>query len=264
MILIISIGLSSGTYVFGMEPKELQQQKLETLEKATEQLYEYMQRGDAARSQAQLGIVVETVKSISFKGLTSIEGIHELAASIMDVQQAIVRVSYVKEDWQRSSASLRLAVNSMLHHKEGLWLNYHKVMVEHMEQMNTAIAKRDSKQLQLLLQQFSESYHLIRPAAVMVRDSSTISQFDSWISYVSKLSQESKTNWDTWKGLMSQGEQSLQQLFGKNALEPVFLPVVYDRHPWYIVMLIGSWIILSLLYTAWRKYQGEQDIVTLP
>lgn len=243
---------------------EQQQLKLQQLEGATEQLYQYMQRGNIGKSQEQLLIVIEKVKSISFKQLTSIEGIHELAGAIMDVQQVIVSVSISEDEWLRSSASLRLAVNSMLHHKDGLWLNYYKVMSEQFKSMNFAQTNKDTNKLQAAIHQLNKDFQLIRPAVVIVRDASTVSQFDSWISYASKLSQESQPNWEVWKGLLSQGELALNQLFGKATHDPVFLPLVYDQHPWRLIMLIGSWIVLSLLYTAWRKYKGEQDIITLP
>lgn len=267
--------LTTTTTAFAMENKspqsvpqlqpQQQGQKLQQLEAATEQLYQYMQSGNVSKSQEQLSIVVEMVKSISFKQLTSIEGIHELAGAIMDVQQVIVSVSISEEEWQRSSASLRLAVNSMLHHKAGLWLNYYKVMTEQFKSMNLAQTNGDKDKLQAAILHLNENYQLIRPAAVIVRDASTISQFDSWMSYASKLSQQSQPNWEVWKGLLSQGELALNQLFGKATHDPVFLPIIYNQHPWRLVMLIGGWILLSLLYTAWRKYKGEQDhIVTLP
>lgn len=242
-----------------------QGQKLEQLETATEQLYQYMQSGNVNKSQEQLSIVVELVKSISFKQLTSIEGIHELAGAIMDVQQVIVSVSISEEEWQRSSASLRLAVNSMLHHKAGLWLNYYKVMSEQFKSMNLAQTNGDKEKLQAAISQLNGNYQLIRPAAVIVRDASTISQFDSWLSYASKLSEQQQPDWEVWKGLLSQGELALNQLFGKATHDPVFLPIIYNQHPWRLVLLISGWILLSLLYTAWRKYKAEQDhIVTLP
>lgn len=270
-------GMTSTNTAFAMENRSLQpepqlkpqsqqqEQKLQQLEAATEQLYQYMQSGNVSKSQGQLLIVVDIVKSISFKQLTSIEGIHELAGAIMDVQQVIVSVSISEEEWQRSSASLRLAVNSMLHHKSGLWLNYYKVMSEQFKSMNLAQTNGDKEKLQAAINQLNENYQLIRPAAVIVRDASTISQFDSWLSYASKLSQQSQQDWEVWKGLLSQGELALNQLFGKATHDPVFLPIIYNQHPWRLVLLISGWILLSLLYTAWRKYKGEQDhIVTLP
>ena len=280
MLLIFStcIGVaSSTTTAFAMEQKtpqaepqlklqqsSQQQQKLQQLETTTEQLYQYMQSGNVAKSQEQLLTVIEMVKSISFKQLTSIEGIHELAGAIMEVQQVIASVSISEKEWLRSSASLRLAVNSMLHHKNGLWLNYYKVMSEQFKSMKLARTNEDRDKLKAAIVQFEENYQLIRPAAIIVRNTSTISQLDSWVSYASKLSQESQPDWDVWKGLLTQGELALNQLFGKTTHDPVFLPFIYNQHPWRIVMLIGGWILLSLLYTAWRKYKGEQDIVTLP
>jgi sporulation protein YpjB len=153
----------------------------------------------------------------------------------------------------------------MLHHKAGLWLNYYKVMSEQFKSMNLAQTNGDKEKLQAAISQLNGNYQLIRPAAVIVRDASTISQFDSWLSYASKLSEQQQPDWEVWKGLLSQGELALNQLFGKATHDPVFLPIIYNQHPWRLVLLISGWILLSLLYTAWRKYKGEQDhIVTLP
>ncbi|HEY4391159.1 MAG TPA: hypothetical protein VGN02_07395, partial [Paenibacillus sp.] len=60
--------------------------KLRQLEEATELLYQDMQQGNTQRANQDMEQVIEALERLSFKGLTSVEGIHALAESIMDVK----------------------------------------------------------------------------------------------------------------------------------------------------------------------------------
>lgn len=112
--------------------------KLKQLETAAEALYGHMQQGRVEEAHAEMERLIAALEGVSFKGLTSVEGIHALAESIMDARETLARSEIVPDEWSRSSAVLRLAVNSLLHKDKGLWLQYYKVMADDMQRMNNA------------------------------------------------------------------------------------------------------------------------------
>lgn len=233
--------------------------KLKQLEAAAEALYGHMQQGHAEEAHAEMERLIAALEGVSFKGLTSVEGIHALAESIMDVRETLARAEIVPEEWTHSSAILRLAVNSLLHKDKGLWLQYYKVMADDMQQMNNARMGGQSEKLQTAFQNLQQHYETIRPAAAIRRDPSAVDRFDSWMSYAERLSSDRPVDETALKQAVRQGESALKALFGRKG-EPVFLPIAGYENPWYWSGLIGLWIVLALGYTGLRKYRAAQAI----
>lgn len=164
--------------------------KLKQLETAAEALYGHMQQGRVEEAHAEMERLIAALEGVSFKGLTSVEGIHALAESIMDARETLARSEIVPDEWSRSSAVLRLAVNSLLHKDKGLWLQYYKVMADDMQRMNNARVGGQSEKLRAAFGNLQQHYETIRPAAVIRRDPSTVNRFDSWLSYAERLSND--------------------------------------------------------------------------
>lgn len=251
--------LSSGP----MLSKEEQKSQLRQLEAAAEKLYTDMQQGNTQQSLTDMEQLIAALEGVSFKGLTSVEGIHALAESIMDARQTLAKVEIVPEEWAKVSARLRLAVNSLLHHDKALWLQYYKVMADDLQQMNKARAGGNPAELRAAFKALQEHYELIRPAAVIRRDPSIINQFESWLSYAQRLSNDRTLDEATLKNAIPQGERTLRVLFGRKGEEPVFLPITGYNNPWYWSGLIGAWIVLALCYTGIRKYQATQVVMAV-
>ncbi|WP_246061807.1 sporulation protein YpjB [Paenibacillus oralis] len=234
--------------------------KLKQLEAAAEALYGHMQQGHAQEAHAEMERLIAALEGVSFKGLTSVEGIHALAESIMNVRETLARAEIVPEEWTRSSAVLRLAVNSLLHKDKGLWLQYYKVMADDMQQMSNARVGGQSEKLRAAFQNLQQHYETIRPAAAIRRDPSAVNRFDSWMSYAERLSSDKPVDEAALKQAIRQGESALKALFGRKGEEPVFLPIAGYENPWYWSGLIGLWIVLALGYTGLRKYRAAQAI----
>lgn len=236
-------------------------EQFKRLENVTESLYTNMQQGNTKEAKAKMDELINTLVGLSFKGLTSVEGIHALAESIMDAKEAIARVEIVPEQWIKTSASLRLAVNSLLHKEEALWLQYYKVMMDSLKEMEKARTSGSPKALREAFEAFKVDFETIRSAAVISRDPSEINRFESWLSHMDSLSSAQKLDESAVKSTIQQGNQLLNVLFGRRANEPVFLPITGRYNPLYWGMLIGGWILLALSYTGIRKYRAEQSVI---
>ena len=238
-------------------------ERLKQLESASEQLYEHMQQGNAQASLADMETLISALEGVSFKGLTSVEGIHALAETIMDTKETLVKVEVQPEEWALSSARLRLAVNSLLHPDKALWQQYYKVMADNLQQMNKARAGGKPAEVRKAFQALQGHYEVVRPAAVIRRPASDINRFESWLSYAGRLSDERTWDESALKGAIAQGEGALKGLFGRRGDEPVFLPITGFDSPWYWSGLIGLWIVLALTYTGIRKYRASQTVMAV-
>ncbi|GAA0135522.1 hypothetical protein YSY43_23620 [Paenibacillus sp. YSY-4.3] len=235
-------------------------ERLRSFEAVTERLYNVMQQGDTSAAHQEMDQLIQTLEGLSFRGVTSVDGIHALAECIMDTRETINRVKLSPEAWIETSARLRLAVNSLTHKRDALWQQYYKVMFSSMQHMGKARSGGNRTEFKEALQSLQKNYEIIRPAAVIQRDSADVNKFDSWLSYVERLGGEASWDETALKGAIDQGGPLLQELFGRRGNEPVFLPIVGIKSPWYWSALIGGWIMLALTYTAMRKYQAEQAV----
>ncbi|MEK4511531.1 MULTISPECIES: sporulation protein YpjB [Paenibacillus] len=235
-------------------------EKLQRLETAAERLYNNMQQGNAQGALLEMESLIDALEGLSFKGLTSVEGIHALAETIMDARETLSRVEVSQEEWIGTSARLRLAVNSLNHQEGALWLQYYKVMADNLQSMEKARVAGDASELKDVFQTFKEHYEVIRSAAIITRDPSEINKFESWLSYVERLSNDKTLDLGAIDQGIDLGKSLLKELFGRRADEPVFLPITGYGSPWYWSTLIGGWIVLTLFYTGFRKYRGDQIV----
>ncbi|GGA23209.1 sporulation protein YpjB [Paenibacillus physcomitrellae] len=238
-----------------------QAQKLAVLEQASEALYQAMQSGKAEEAQVEMERITSLIGMISYQGLTGVDGIHELTACVMDARTALLKADPSPEAWRTTSARLRLAVDSLLHAKGAMWLQYYKVLAEDSEKLNKAAVEQNGQAVQRSFADLKDHYELIRPAAMIRKEPSDIVAMDSWLSYVGNMSAGEKQDLQALQTALAGGQGLLQNLFGKQKDEPVLLPIAGYSNPWHWSFLIGLWILLALGYTAYRKYTAEQEEV---
>lgn len=266
ILLSFLILLESGTVKVFADPqrKELERaEQLKLFEQVTEQLYQHMQQGNTEKANKLMEDLIDTLEGLSFRGLTSVEGIHALAESIMDARETIAQVDLDPEQWVVTSARLRLAVNSLAHKENALWLQYYKIMENDLSVMNKARAGGDPSDFKKAFSSLHHHYDIIRPAAIIQRESSEVNRFDSWMSYLTGLTQEDPWNEAAVKEAMLHKDVMLKGLFGRKSNEPVFLPITGYNTPWYWTLLIGAWIVIALIYTGYRKYRANQSIISM-
>ncbi|WP_433946460.1 sporulation protein YpjB [Paenibacillus sp. SN-8-1] len=234
--------------------------KMKELDSASEALYRYMQDGDGAKAQLEMDRVVKIVQTLSFQGLTSVEGIHALSETIMDTREALARSQSQPEEWRITSSRLRLAIDSLLHNEQPLWTQYYKLFTDDLSQLSKARTEEDVTGVKQAFNQLKEHYETIRPAAVIQLDPSLISRTDSWMSYMENLCAQKTSDPDALKGALGSGTDLIHDLFGKKRTEPTLLPITGTSNPWKWSLLIGGWIIVALTYTGIRNYNAYQEV----
>ncbi|WP_068617169.1 sporulation protein YpjB [Paenibacillus tuaregi] len=234
--------------------------QLNELDSASEALYRYMQDGNGEKAQVEMDRIVRLVETISFKGLSSVEGIHALSETVMDTREALVRSQSSPEEWRNTSSRLRLAVDSLIHKQQPLWHQYYKLFTDDLSQLAKARSDADAKSLQNAVHTLKSHYETIRPAAAIQLDNSIIAKADSWLSYLESVSMKKDLDASELKSVLDSGEGVIHDLFGKKRSEPVLLPLAGSSNPWKWSLLIGGWIALALTYTGMRHYNAYQEV----
>lgn len=236
------------------------EQKLAQFEQITEKLYRDMQDINLTDAPKQMELLIDSLEGLSFQGLTSVEGIHALAEVIMDTRGTLAEVNVDPEAWARSSAKLRLAVNSLAHQDKALWVQYYKVLADDLAGMTKSRAEGKRTVLREYFLSLQSHYDIVRPALIISRQPSEVNKFDSWLSYMGQISKDNSADDASLSRSLEQGEAALKELFGRKGADPVFLPIAGYRNPWSWTLLIGGWILLALVYTGLRKYQAYQNV----
>lgn len=237
------------------------EQKLAQFEQITEALYQDMQDINLSDAPKQMELLIDSLKGLSFQGLTSVDGIHALAEVIMDVRGTLAEVDVNPETWASSSAKLRLAVNSLVHHDKALWMQYYKVLADDLSGMGKSRAEGKRTLLRQHFLSLQSHYDIVRPAIIISREPSEVNKFDSWLSYMDRLSKDNSVDDASLSRSLEQGETVLKELFGRKGSDPVFMPIAGYGNPWSWSILLGGWILLALAYAGMRKYRADQNVV---
>ncbi|GAB6990279.1 sporulation protein YpjB [Paenibacillus pini] len=270
MVLLILLGSlyygSSSAWAYQADDEPLQMNPVgsplvqaERLDTASETLYQHVLEGNINLVQQDIREVAQIFESSSLQGLTTVEGIHAIAESIVEMKEATVQARIQEEQWLTASAKLRMAADSLSHPRQPVWLQYYKVIREDLNNMNVAVVAKDKQGLKNGYESLRRHYEVIRPAVIIQRKNGEIAIIDSWVSYAGGIISSTSTASMDMSGLISQGEEQFNGLFGKKKDEPALASLDSVNTPWPWVVWSGSFILIILAYAGYRKYRGEQN-----
>ncbi|AJS58063.1 sporulation protein YpjB [Paenibacillus sp. IHBB 10380] len=234
-------------------------QQAQTLNAATERLYRYVLEGNTEKALQEIKQIETVFESSSFQGLTKVEGVHVLAECIVEVKEATAQAQLHPEQWLNASAKLRLAVDSLSHPRQPLWLQYYKVVSEDLNAMQKTLVANNRQALKQAYDSLQGHYELIRPSVVIQREPYEVRTIDSWLSYAGGLSSSGTSETVDIRSMLEQGEELLNELFGKKKDESAFASLSEFNLPWRGTIFGGIFILVILIYVGYRKYRGEQD-----
>ncbi|WP_405157470.1 sporulation protein YpjB [Paenibacillus sp. FSL H8-0283] len=204
--------------------------------------------------------ISKSLEHISFEGQTTVEGIHALSETIVEVKQAVVKVKNDDASLQQSSAKLRLAADSLANPTKPLWLQYYKIVKNDLDALSAAT--NQGQTAAVLANRYTvleEHYETIRPAALIRREPYEIAQMDAWLSHTKGLTAAKQPDLAQLKSMVGHGEELVNQLFGREKDESAFVPFVQGPDRRAAGLLISSVIVATLSYAAYRKYRAQQQ-----
>lgn len=203
--------------------------------------------------------LTKQIEQFSFDGLTTVEGMHALTETIVEVKEASVNVQAASDSLQHASAKLRLAVDSLAHPSKPLWLQYYKILKEDLLSLEVKAMNEPGADLNAEYMELENHYETIRPAAVIRRQPYEIERFDSWMSYVKGLTLRNEADPKPILDALKQGDEFTNSLFGKEKDETAFVPFASGPEPWKANLFIGSAVVAVLAYVGYRKYRGTHQ-----
>ncbi|KLU56470.1 hypothetical protein EL84_25295 [Paenibacillus sp. VT-400] len=204
--------------------------------------------------------ISKSLEHISFEGQTTVEGIHALSETIVEVKQAVVKVKNDDASLQQSSAKLRLAADSLANPTKPLWLQYYKIVKNDLDALSAAT--NQGQTAAVLANRYTvleEHYETIRPAALIRREPYEIAQMDAWLSHTKGLTAAKQPDLAQLKSMVGHGEELVNKLFGREKDESAFVPFVQGPDRRAAGLLISSVIVATLSYAGYRKYRAQQQ-----
>lgn len=232
----------------------------EQLDMLADSLYQHVLEGNINLVRQEILQASDIFEHSSFQGLTSVEGFHALSESLVEMKEATNQAQIQQEQWQTASAKFRLAADSLSHPKQPMWMQYYKVLREDLSEMKARAAAADSRGMKAAYESLQNHYEIIRPAVIIQRKPEEITAADAWVSYAGGLVQSSSSSAAEIQNVVTSGEEVFNGLFGKKKDDnPAFAPIDEVNGLWPWTFWAGSFIILILTYTGYRKYKGERD-----
>ncbi|ASR47107.1 hypothetical protein B4V02_10620 [Paenibacillus kribbensis] len=229
--------------------------EIQKLDQAAAILYRDVMDGNIEKARADVGEVSRWFSTGQVQAALSVEAIHALSGSILEVQQATQSVQASPDEWVKAAANLRLATDVLAHPRQPLWQQYYKILKEDVSGLNTQFAKGNMKGFAAGAAVLEDHYETIRTAALIDGKTSEVVRTDSWISYVKGLGDRQNVDASAIRGALEQGNPTLNALFGREkdatALAP-FIPRESERRA---ELAIGMVVLLALTYVGYRKYR---------
>ncbi|MGN7491141.1 sporulation protein YpjB [Paenibacillus sp. SAF-054] len=231
----------------------------QALSQTVDRLYQHVLEGNTNLVQKDLVEVNSLFENAELQKLTTVEGIHALSETIIEMKEAVARVQLDPEDWLTASAKLRMAADSLYNTKQPLWLQYHKLIREELSLMKAETQKGSPLGVKQAYERLQDHYEVIRPAVIIQRKPADVTMIDSWLSYAGGLVNAVSPQSAQIQSMIGQGEEMFNGLFGKKKDYPAMAPLDQVDGTWPWVLWAGAFIVIMLAYTAYRKYRGEQD-----
>ncbi|MGF9699174.1 sporulation protein YpjB [Paenibacillus sp. MABNR03] len=244
----------------GADQQVLVNSSIQQLNEEATSLYRHALEHNIEEVRNSIMRISERLEHISFEGQTTVEGIHAISETIVEVKEAAVRVKSDDTGLQQASAKLRLAADSLANPAKPLWLQYYKIVQNDLQALSTAVNRHDngaalSSQYAVL----EEHYETIRPAAMIRREPYEIAQLDAWLSHTKGLTAAKQPDVAQLQSMLSHGEELVNQLFGREKDESAFVPFVEGPNRRAAGLFITSVIVAALSYAGYRKYRAQQQ-----
>ncbi|WP_181151097.1 sporulation protein YpjB [Paenibacillus sp. PCH8] len=222
-------------------------------------LYRQALENDMEEVRGSILRISKSLEHISFQGQTTVEGIHALSETVVEVKEAVVKVKHDDDSLQQATAKLRLAADSLANPTKPLWLQYYKIVKNDLDALSAAT--NQGQTATILVNRYAvleEHYETIRPAAMIRHEPYVIAQVDAWLSHTKGLTTAKKPDLVQLKSMVGHGEELVNQLFGREKDESAFVPFVQGPDRRAAGLLISSAIVATLGYAGYRKYRAQQ------
>lgn len=243
-----------------MVPAADQQNKIDKLILVSDQLYRKALQGDRIGVLQDLNRIAEWITEIEFKGIASIEGISALAGSVTEAKRIFNSTQSRPEEETIAAAKIRYATDALKHKHAPLWHQLYDVLSADLQLINKHVKENRRRETEAAFAKFTSHIATIEPAILIARQPEDVEKLHSLLTYVkAQLRLQPYNVKEIQRGIQLLAD-TFDYIFDKKH-DSAFLPAVEPQNPLIWTIGIGAAIIMALMYTAWRMYLGQEDIV---
>jgi sporulation protein YpjB len=244
------------------KPVPEQLQKMELLNQTADNMYKKFKQGDLEGGRADLQQLSDQVPQISYKGVTSVEGLHVLTETIMEAKRVFNAVRFSPDEGQAAAAKIRLATDALTHPTEPMWLQYYKVLQEDIDQMEQSSKIGKKQELQKAVSQIEYHISIIHPSLIISRNPTDVEKLDSLIVFISEQARSEQEPYKQVINILPPLRQTIDVLFHKKEAT-AYLPLIDNQNPTLWTLVIGSVILAALAFAAWRLSKKDGGVVSI-
>ncbi|MDX8361858.1 sporulation protein YpjB [Cytobacillus sp. IB215316] len=165
--------------------------------------------------------------------------------------EAVTKTALSHEERVRKVVQFRLVIDAIISEHQPLWVEMEHSTMKYFHQMKGAIEQDDTETFQYMLNLFLNKYEVIQPSIKVDVNPEWVTRVDSHIRFLESYQHISLEKAKQIQQL-DQMESDLYELF--NAVKDD------DTDPslLWVMISIGSVILLSLSYAGWKKYRADK------
>lgn len=192
----------------------------------------------------------DIVEAAGLNQYFSMDEVRILEDSLKEALFAVNNVKLSPEEKINRVTTFRLVVDAMNSRYQPLWTELQDPIMTAFSQVKEAAKENNYDSFRTKLNSFLTKYSLIQPSLKIDLPVDKIQKLEAKITFIDKYS--SKLLNDT-SGIvqLTKLEADLQNMFENADKDET------DPSLWWVIITTGSIIILTLSYTGWRKYKGE-------
>lgn len=185
------------------------------------------------------------------KGVISMDDAKILAAVHHDALKTIDSNESSHIDKLNKVTAFRLAMDAIASTYQPLWSDMEGPVLETFHQLKNSVLEGDSAGYHQSLNHFLSSYAVILPSLKIDLPLEKLQKVDAKIMYL-----------DQYRSAFHENEQALELEHLEKELRSLFAEASQDETDpslWWVMIMTGSTIILTLTYVSWRKFRGQKS-----
>jgi len=227
---------------------------------AADALYAAVVGGNRLEADRSLKAAERAFRALPIAAVPTAEGVEALAGSVAEMKRAWAAVRPDEQRLEQTAGALRLAADALTRPDVPMWLQYKPLLLEDVGELAAGLGgtpNGPSEQAKQALERIRSRYALIRTAALISRDPSTVERADSVLRYADRLMKAERPDPKLLASMAASVRQSLAELFPdkgeRQATVPALLPPT-----WGVAATIGSFIVTVLSWAGWRRYKYDR------
>lgn len=196
-----------------------------------------------------------------FSELFSKHGVHDKTFSMDELRvltvthheamKAVTSIDLDGDERIRHVTTFRLAMDAVVSTYQPLWAEMESPILEAFKQVKNAALEGDHQTYEKNLNAFLSTYTMIQPSLKIDVPVERLQKLDAKITYIDQYRKD--IDHKEWSMQLDELEDDLKKLFTNVDKDEA------DPSIWWVIMMTGSIIVLTLSYVSWRKYKGEKQ-----